>query len=282
MSDLISFIILGLVQGATEFLPVSSTGHLILARAFFGISPDHGLAVDAVLQLATVVAVIAYFWKDLIRLGERSERRLLLALAAGTVPAIIAGALLEHTMETTFRSATLVAYALLAGSAVMFAAELVARQANSRVRDSVVTESLSPRSVDLRSPSNGPALAAVKIWKGFAVGLFQALALVPGMSRSGMTIAGGLFLGLSREEAARFGFLLSVPVLLGSGLKKLVDLGAEGVLASWGPELLVGSAAALISGLAAIHILLIFVRRYPLYVFIAYRVALAALILAFL
>jgi undecaprenyl-diphosphatase len=252
MGDFFSFSILGLVQGLTEFLPVSSTGHLILVRAFFGISTDYGLAVDAVLQLATALAVIVYFWKDIFALVRLSEKKLLLALIAGTIPAVILGLLLEHTMETVFRSATLVAYALLVGSAVMLAAELVSKK--------ISTSDLTP-------------------WKGFVIGLFQSLALVPGMSRSGMTISGGLFLGLSREAAARFGFLLSVPIILGSGAKKLLDLGASGVLSSLGPELLVGGVVAFVSGFAAIHVLLLIVRKYPLYVFIVYRVALAALIL---
>lgn len=281
MGDFFSFAVLGLIQGLTEFLPVSSTGHLILAREVFGFSTDHGLAIDAVLQLATALAVVVYFFKDLLRLArfQKSERPLMYALIAGTIPAVILGLLLEGTMATLFRSAELVAYALLLGSAVMLAAEVFARQAARRVRDSVATESLNPRAAALWSSSEPPAFALLR---GFVIGLFQSLALIPGMSRSGMTIAGGLFMGLTREAAARFGFLLSVPIILGSGVKKFGELGLDGTLDAVGPALLVGSAVAFIAGLAAIHVLLLFVRTQPLYAFVVYRVALAAVIIAVL
>jgi undecaprenyl-diphosphatase len=270
MEDILSFGILGLVQGLTEFLPVSSTGHLILAREFFDISAEYGLAVDAVLQLSTALAVIVYFAKDLGRLTlrafewvaqkpvPREDTRLIVALLIGTVPAVVAGFFLEGTMETMFRSATLVAYALLAGSAVMLLAELLVSKRNGVPQD----------------------LSTISASRGLLIGLFQALALVPGMSRSGMTISGGLFLGLSRESAARFGFLLSVPIILGSGLKKLLELEAGGALSDIGGALFIGSVASFIAGLAAIHVLLLFVRSQPLYLFIVYRIVLAVVILA--
>lgn len=252
MHDVIAFSILGLVQGLTEFLPVSSTGHLILAREVFGLSTDHGLAVDAILQLATVLAVIVYFWRDLWKLDHKT----IIALVSGTVPAVILGILLEHDMETIFRSAHLVAYALIAGSAVILLAEWVGRRL-----------------------AQVPELSW---WRGAVVGLFQSLALVPGMSRSGMTISGGLVMGLTRESAARFGFLLSVPIILGSGAKKLLELGATGTLQMLGPDLLVGGVIAFTSGMLTIHVLLAFVRRYPLYPFVVYRLILATVILALL
>lgn len=268
MHDFYAFTVLGLIQGLTEFLPVSSTGHLILARGIFGFSPENGLAIDAVLQLATGLAVIVYFYKDILRLAgsfynvvarrpvQREDITLILALVAGTVPAVILGLLLEDTMATVFRNADLVAYALIAGSFVMLLAEYVSK----RVRD-------------------GHSSDTPTVWKGLAIGVFQALALVPGMSRSGMTISGGLFFGLSRETAARFGFLLAVPLILGSGLKKLLDLGLGGTLDSIGPELLLGSVFAFTSGIIAIHALLLFVRTRPLYVFIVYRIAVAIAVL---
>lgn len=269
MQDFLSFIALGIVQGLTEFLPVSSTGHLILVRELFGVSPERGLAIDAVLQLATALAVILYFARDYLRLlkvalfksmgrmVEKSDWALVLALIVGTVPAVIIGLLLEDTMATVFRSAELVAYTLVGGSVVMLLSELLLSKRKEHVHE-------------------------ISVKTGLVVGMFQALALIPGMSRSGMTISGGIFMGLTREGAARFGFLLSVPIILGSGLKKLIELYGEGALAVIGPELLLGFLAAFISGLAAIHFLLMFVRTQPLYIFIAYRVLLAAFILALL
>ncbi len=253
MADAWSLFILGVVQGLTEFLPVSSSGHLILVRDVLGVT-EYGLAVDAVLQLATVLAVVAYFAKDIVSIVTERKYGLALALAVGTVPAVIAGVFLEDLMETAFRSPHLVAYTLIAGSLVMLGAEYL-----SRAKERVIT------------------------WKeGLVIGLFQCLALVPGMSRSGMTISGGMFLGLSRAEAARFGFLLAIPILAGSGLKKLLDLAQDGALATMGTPLAVGFVVAFVSGLLAIHVLLAIVRRTPLTVFVVYRVLVAILILALL
>lgn len=271
MYDVLQFFVLGITQGLTEFLPVSSTGHLILIREFFGFDTARGLAIDAILQLATALAVIVYFFKDYVKLGlslvyrmsgrayDASDFRLLIVIIAGTVPAIIVGLLLEDAMETLFRSAELVAYTLVFGSIIMLGAEY--------------TLSKSTKKEEL--PSLGYR-------KGIVIGLFQALALIPGMSRSGMTISGGIFMGLTRESAARFGFLLSVPIILGSGAKKLLELIGDGTLGVIGFDLFIGFFAAFVSGLAAIHLLLMFVRTQPLYVFVVYRLALAALILALL
>lgn len=251
MLDSWSLGFLGAVQGLTEFLPVSSTGHLILSRTFFNLSTEYGLAIDAVLQLATALAVVVYFWSDLTSLWKRENRTLLSAIVVGTVPAIIAGLLLEDSMATVFRSAELVAYALIAGSVVMLAAEY------------------APWKVTV--PDG---------WRrGLVVGLFQCLALVPGMSRSGMTIAGGMFSGLTRSDAARFSFLLATPILLGSGLKKLYELYSLGVTDTLGVPIFVGGLAAFVSGILAIHLLLIIVRKTPLTVFVLYRLALAAIVL---
>ena len=167
-------------------------------------------------------------------------------------------------MGTVFRDAHLVAYALIAGSVIMLAAEYA--YARSKLTTSYVVNFE-------RGPTAG---------KGFVIGLFQSLALIPGMSRSGMTISGGLFLGLSRESAARFGFLLAVPIIAGSGLKKLYDLFQGGELVTLGTPLLWGSTVAFLSGLLAIHLLLLFVLKQPLYAFIVYRFLLAGVILFFL
>lgn len=262
MQEVLSFIALGVVQGLTEFLPVSSTGHLILARDLLALDVSYSLAVDAVLHLATAFAVLVYFRRDILRLivsffdlvrgrkTERKDRVLIYALLLGTVPAVLAGLALESAIEGAFRSPQLVAYALIAGSVLFFVAERLAREN-----------------------------AALSVPKGIAIGFFQALALVPGVSRSGATISGGLLLGLSREEAARFAFLLSFPVILGAGILKLFDLEAVGVLAAEGGLIAASAVAAFASGMAAIHFLLKFLKTHTLDVFIIYRLALAALIL---
>lgn len=256
-------IILGVVQGITEFLPISSSGHLILMRELLGIETVGSLAFDAVLQLATTFAVILYFSKDLWSIGQTALRKLgrlpvnqkdltlLYALLIGTVPAIIAGVLLESYMDTVFRSSIIVAGVLVAGSLLFIYAEWV-------YYNTVPQNNLTRLT-------------------GFKIGLFQCLALIPGMSRSGATIAGGMLLGLSRTEAARFSFLLSIPILLGSGGKKLIDLIGSTETTSF-VALAAGSAIAFLTGLWAIHFLLSFIRTHSLWPFIWYRLLLAAFV----
>jgi undecaprenyl-diphosphatase len=257
-------VILGLVQGLTEFLPVSSTGHLILARTVFGLNDAQGLAVDAVLQLATVAAIFVYFFPDiwlltqtaLRKLGRlpvnRKEEILLYALLIATLPAIIFGLMLESLMESVFRSPILVACVLVAGSILFMYAEY--------------------------KYQNTPRINEMTLKKGFKIGMFQVLALIPGMSRSGATIAGGMLMGLSRTEAARFAFLLALPVITGAGLKKLLDLIVSDESILWVP-ILAGSVVAFCTGLFAIHFLLAFVRTHTLWPFIWYRIILAAFVL---
>jgi len=268
MNETISLILLGFVQGLTEFLPVSSTGHLILARQFFGFSGGLGLAEDAVLHLATALAVLVYFRKDIwvLVLGMLSalkkrlwnkEMTLITALAVGTVPAVIVGLWFENAIETVFRSSLVVAGALIVGSVIFLIAEYVHKKmcdSEKMVRD-------------------------VSIGRGLIIGLFQVLALVPGMSRSGMTISGGMLLGLTRVEAARFAFLLSFPIILGAGGLKLFQLVGSGAGASIGVPLALGALAAFASGMIAIHALITFLKTNTLMPFVVYRVLLAILIL---
>lgn len=270
--DIFSAVILGIVQGITEFLPISSTGHLILAREVLGLQVAYGLSVDAMLHLATALAVLIYFRSDLKRLfvaglrwlsgniTEKKDRVLITALVLGTIPGVFFGVLLEDILETTFRSPLLVAGALLAGSALFLLAERVSSKRKKQ----------------------GELKVTVTSREGFTVGLFQALALIPGMSRSGMTIAGGLLLGISREEAARFGFLLSLPIILGAGGKSAFELGFTGVIADIGVALVISTIAAFLTAIVAIHYLLKYLRTHTLMVFAVYRIALAVLVLAFI
>lgn len=263
--DVLSAVILGVVQGLTEFLPVSSTGHLILAREVLGLNTEYGLAVDAVLHFATAFAVLLYFRNDFLKLLktawafvtrkpiEEGESNLMWALIVGTIPAVVLGLMLEDMIETTFRSAELVAYVLIAGSILFLVAEYVAKKIHEKQE--------------------------VTIKKGLAVGCFQALALLPGMSRSGATISGGLLLGFSREQAARFAFLLSLPIILGAGTMKVLDLQSAGVLVEQGGMIALAAIAAFLSGLAAIHYLLKFLRNHTLLVFVVYRLILAGVVL---
>jgi undecaprenyl-diphosphatase len=220
-------ILWGLVQGLTEFLPVSSSGHLVLVPAFLGIEPPD-LATSAVLHLGTLIAVLVYYRKDLLWLvlNFRSDivaRRVATLLVLGTIPAVVLGLLFEDTIGQLQESTTAVGAALIVTGAVLF---FISRATTG----------------DGDVESAGPRDAVI-------IGAAQALALVPGISRSGMTISAGFLRGLTREQAARFAFLLSVPVIFGGGLLQALDIaGASGL----GAELGVGVIAAAVSGYAAI------------------------------
>lgn len=259
-------LVLGTVQGLTEFLPVSSSGHLILARELLGANTDSGLAFDAVLQLGSILAVFIYFRADVWRLvrtawawaggrGQDSkpeDRRLILGLIIGTIPALVLGLLLENKMETIFRSPLLVAMSLALGSGMFYLAEkFAARKA--------------------KAPS---------LKQAWWIGCFQSLALVPGVSRSGSTISGGLFLGLTREAATRFGFLLSLPIITGTGLLKFVKIAKHGATDFTFLGLAVGFCAAFFVGYACIAWLVGYLKNHSLMLFVWYRLALAAVVLS--
>lgn len=258
-------VILGIVQGITEFIPVSSTGHLVLMHEVLGSNTGDALAFDAVMHLATVTAVIIYFFPDLWQLLQallrklgrlpvnEKDQTLLYALLIGTVPAVIAGVLLESFVADKLRSPLIVAIVLIISAFFFVYAEW--RYQNE------------PRSGDM------------SVRTGLKIGLFQTLALMPGFSRSGATLAGGMLLGLTRYEAAKFGFMLSVPVILGAGCKKLLDLIVTPEPVDW-LTLAVGSATAFVVAFFTIHIFLGFTKRHTLWPFVWYKLILAVFILA--
>ncbi len=253
--SLIHALLLGLLQGATEFLPVSSSGHLVLVPWFLG-WPAPGLAYDALVHWGTAVAVVGYFWQDwaaLLTAAWRALRRRSLAdpqarlfalLILGTVPGALIGWLLEDFFEGMFGRPAAASAFLLVTAAVL-----------------ALSERLSTRGRGTEDLSWSDALV---------VGLAQAAAILPGLSRSGMTIAAGMGRGLRRESAARFSFLLSTPIILGAGLLQVWDLVQAGELMAQVPVLAVGFLSALVSGLACIHYLLRYLQRHPLYPFALY------------
>lgn len=250
-------IILGVVQGLTEFIPISSTGHLILARHVLGLPLEGSLAFDALLHFATALAIVTYFWRDIlmmVRYPSLPQHRVLFwAIAYGTIPAALLGALINPFLETYVRSPWVVVGALIFGSLLFVYAE---------------------------RRLSGTELITGK--RGFWIGLFQALALIPGMSRSGSSIAGGLIFGMSREAATRFSFLLGVPILLGAGMLKIFELIDDGGNGISGGIAVLGAGVAFVVGLAAIRWMVRFVRTRTLYPFVVYRIALALLVVPFL
>jgi len=253
-------LVLGVVQGLTEFLPVSSSGHLILVPALFG-WPDQGLAFDAAVHLGTALALLVYFAPELTRLalgvatGGRDELTLAVALVVGTVPATLAGLLFEHAIESYLRSALVVALSTIGWGLVLGWADR--RADHARVRE----------------------LAGVGIPRALGIGCAQILALVPGTSRSGVTVSAGLFARLDRPTAARFAFLLGLPLTAGAGLQKTVSILHHGLAGGEAAALGIGLLTSFVTGLAAVWFLIRYLQRRTLLVFVVYRIALGLLIL---
>jgi undecaprenyl-diphosphatase len=260
--NLFQALLLGILQGATEFLPVSSSGHLVLVPWLLG-WPASSLTFDAVVHWGTAVAVIAYFWRDWVALvgaaiksanrqisksaNPTSEAGRVWLILLGTVPAALIGYLLEDFFEEMFARPVAAAGFLLITAALLAASERLGR----RQRD----------------------LDTLNWLDALLIGLAQASAIFPGISRSGSTIAAGLTRGLRRESAARFSFLLATPIILGAGLFKVADLAQAGSLAAQAPVLVAGFASAGVVGFGCIHFLMRYLQRRPLYSFAIYCAA---------
>lgn len=261
-------LVLGVVQGLTEFLPISSSGHLILARDILGVNTESGLAFDAVLQLGSILAVFIYFRGDIWRLilsalkllGKNrkhvkiEDRNLIFGIILGTIPALVLGLFLQDAMDSIFRNAFTVACSLIVGSILFSLAERYSKQKS----------------------------AHPTVKQGWWIGVFQCLALVPGMSRSGSTISGGLLLGLTRESATRFGFLLSLPIIIGSGLLMFVKILKHGASDFTYSGLALGFVASFVVGYACIAWLVGYLKKHSLMLFVWYRLSVAAVVLAVL
>jgi len=248
-------LLLGILQGATEFLPVSSSGHLVLVPWLLG-WPAPGLAFDTLVHWGTAVAVVAYFWRDWAGIAAAAwhalrtrsladpRARLALFIVVGTLPGALVGWLLEDFFAGMFARPAPAAGFLLVTAGVLAISEHWSRQREGLDR--------------LSWPD------------ALVVGLAQAAALFPGISRSGATIAAGMARGLRRGAAARFSFLLATPIILGAGLLQTLDLARTGGLAAQAAPLLTGFAAALITGLGCIHLLLRYLQHRSLYPFAIY------------
>ena len=276
-------IILGIVQGLTEFLPISSTAHLALTPWLvtkLGLAnwADPGLTFDVALHGGTLVAILLYFWRTWIQIlraalggkvvrfsettdsqrnltpeEEHSERRLLWYMLAATIPAGLAGLLLEKRIETSFRSPVLMASMLIIVAILMWLAERVSRR---------------------QKP-----LPQINFGDAMTVGILQAFAVIPGVSRSGITISGGLFRNLTREAAARFSFLLSTPIIAGAALLKLHHVMKVGLAPGMATPFLVGILVSAVVGYATIAWFIRYLTVRTLTVFVIYRILFGLLVL---
>jgi undecaprenyl-diphosphatase len=260
-------IILGIVQGITEFAPISSSGHLILVPWAFGwppIDPALNKTFDVALHMGTFLGAVVYFRTDLwtylkafvascrARAIRTPEERLAWALVVGTIPGMIVGAAFESVIEEKLGQPVIIAVMLAVFGVVLYVVDRVARQDRG-------FETIGPRT-------------------GLFAGIAQALALQPGVSRSGITITAGRVLGLNRAAAARFSFLLALPIIAGAGALKTLDLVQHG-FQGYGAQFLAGFLAAAISGFLVIWFLLRYLRTHDFLLFMIYRLAVAALVI---
>ena len=269
MQSLYESTILGIVQGLTEFLPISSTAHLRIMPAMFHMR-DPGTAFSAVIQLGTMIAVVVYFWKDLFKIYSAffselfrykkfvsHEAKLAFWILSGTLPICVFGLLFKDPIEAGMvRDLNLISFYLIFFGVLLFISEIFAKENRQ--------------------------LADINILDVLLIGIVQSFALIPGVSRSGVTLFAGLLLGFKRSHAARFSFLLSVPAVLLSGCLELNTLvislkeGVENIL--W-PNLFIGSLIASIFGYLAIDFLLKYLQTHKTHVFVVYRVILGALVM---
>lgn len=255
--SLFEALVLGLVQGLTEFIPISSSGHLVIVPAVLGWNQPP-LAFDVFLHGGSLIAVVVYFRKELVQIGgglvrTGSERTLVFLLAIGTIPAAIVGLLFEDEISQLFNDPSSAALQLVGTGAVLLAAELIVRKLGSDgVRVGSTVDSLAKSLTPMRS---------------FAVGIGQAASIVPGLSRSGFTIAPGLLVGLDRAQAARFSFLLSIPILAGAALVQIPDLVQSSLGAG---AIVVGGLASLASSYLAVSAMIGYLQRRGLFPFAIY------------
>ena len=263
--DIIYAVFLGVLQGATEFLPVSSSAHLALAELYLGIK-QAGLTFDIALHIGTLAAVIIHFRTDLLmmvravfsnplKLGEeeRRLRNLALYICLATVPAVVAALLFGSAAESVLRQPWIIAITLTVGAGLLFWAD--------------------------KTGTIQRGVSSITLLDALLIGLAQALALIPGVSRSGITITAGLFLGLNRDAVARFSFLLAIPVILGAGVYHIPDLIRQGTGAGQLSFFLAGFLAAAFSGYLFIAVLLRLIKTRTFEVFVYYRILLAGLLL---
>ncbi|WP_347490896.1 undecaprenyl-diphosphate phosphatase [Desulfoscipio sp. XC116] len=253
--DLFQAVVLGIVQGLGEFLPISSSAHLVLVPWLAG-WPYAGLTFDVALHVGTLFAVIAFFWRDwlfLIADGLRAKKtiegKLFWYIVIGTIPGALVGYLLEDQAETIFRQPLLIGILLM----IM----------------GVILHFVDTRALAIKR------LEEVGLKEGLMIGISQALAILPGVSRSGITMTAGRLMGLTRETSARFSFLLSTPIVAGAGLKKLTEVSPGDINTAF----LVGVAVSALVGFLSIKFLLNYLARRSYSIFVWYRLLLGAVVI---
>lgn len=262
---LLHSLLLGIIQGLTEFIPVSSTAHLLIGQNLFGLPADDSMfSFLVIVQLGTLISLFVFYWKDLLAIAKAtldfrrstSERNLGFYIILATIPALLAGYFLKDAVEALFRRPMLEAFIRLVAAAILL----------------TVAEWLTKKNRDLDS---------MNWFDSFVIGLFQIISIFPGASRSGTTISGGMLRGFDRPSAARFAFLMSVPVLLAAGGYEMLDVIRMPNLDEFLPLLAVGFVTAAIVGWFAIRWLIDYLSKRSLYIFAIYCAVMGLIILLF-
>jgi undecaprenyl-diphosphatase len=281
--SIIEAIILGVVQGITEFLPVSSSGHLVLLQEIFGIE-EPTLLFDTMVHVGTLVAVCSVLWKNIWDILKKLIQPLTLYLIIGTIPAVVAALLFRGSIEAAFSSTSFLGFAFLITTGLLIFSELFYK------RKSGASGNKADNKVDNKVEVSNESSAKIHptgkdsekmTWKdALIIGIFQAVAITPGISRSGATLSAAFFRGLNRDFAVRFSFLLSIPAILGALVLQLKDLGGEGASSGIGAvPLIVGAVSAAVVGFFSIKLMLKIVRERSLLGFALYTCILGIFVL---
>lgn len=250
--EIIQSAVLGIIQGITEFWPISSTAHLAIFPWFFAWE-DPGLAFDVALHMGTLIAIIIFFWHDWIGIFRPGNRILLWFILIGTIPGAVAGYFLNSYAETVLRAPVIIAVTLIVFAVVLYLADQYGKRFD-----------------EIRHLS----------WpKAILIGLAQVIAIIPGVSRSGVTISAGLLAGLKRSQAAKYSFMLAAPIMLGAGVFKAGELWNLGIIDGSWLVIIVGFIASLLAGIFAIRFLLGLLQKTGFSAFIWYRIILAIVII---
>ncbi|MFA6992566.1 MAG: undecaprenyl-diphosphatase UppP [Candidatus Gracilibacteria bacterium] len=257
-------LILGLLQGITEFLPISSSGHLVLGEHYLSLNVDGLKSFDVAVHLATLLAVFVYFWKDILGMLKALLRliigkldksdpyvKLIFYILIGSIPAMIFGLLCEEWIDAIFRNVRYVALMMFVVGIIYLFGELVYKKGK---------------------------IQEMKWYKAVFIGIAQAVAIVPGISRSGSTIVAGLFQGIERKEAARFSFLLGIPAILGAGFLTALKIPGNGGVGVDLLPLFIGFISAFVFGILSISFLMMFLKKNSLMVFAVYLIALGSIV----
>jgi undecaprenyl-diphosphatase len=244
VEEIIKAVVLGIVQGFTEFLPISSSGHLLLFRKMFGLA-EAGLLLDTMLHVGTLVAVVAVFWRDILEMIKRPFSHLTLLVIMGTIPTGIIGLAFKDTFEHLATTGVFLGWSFLATGLILWLADSLKERGLKEISD-------------------------VSFKNAFLVGTLQGVAIIPGVSRSGLTISGSLFQGIEKETAARFSFLLSLPAIMGAALVQSVDLFKGNIEGIGMGALLIGTLVAAVCGYIAVRWMLEIIKNKSLKIFSYY------------